>query len=893
MVSFDAEALRQLAGIFHKYAQQQMLPGMEEEKPIPKIEPLRGKDDPQTHFDCSLEQRNVQHQGPLFWDTTPPTIQSEPGHVYLPSQFPPLTKDILLRIKFPPKQIDEFLSIYNTTRKLYNEFYRAYQTVLHEIQVEPVAPNISNMTLEEALLAVAPYYKAKLNQFMGKQFGRTGYLISNIFRQVARGPDINTFTNLNRDLEGVLRSYKKIQRNKNKINKFFIPSIQRYLSRPHIKKEIEWINANYPQFKNELLENITENLDASDLFYLSKIEKAINEFDKRFIEKFKYKSRNQFKAGLNSAIREKTRKRLSNVLSLLSSLQDLNDPEKDEKALNALYHQVSSELKRLGFDLSLVDKWILKDKFVFQYLFLKNLLSQLSNPLNLVFFNISIYQDYNTLEEALNDTAWVEKNIHQAMMSIIMTGALGSATEGIGPAGRDARQALYSLEEQNASNSTDMYKRFIKVLSPPFSPEFSLQLIKHLVKNSLNQPRIFNLFDDLNSIDVDIIYDILERKDKININDFLKFFDYPPIHIIEEIYRDTPPQLQPYFSKHLSSFLKKFNNLTQDLTDYQQIVSAIHNSAYNISPAFYEKILRNPNTKLSNKLDINEKLLNNILNIAGSGGVAAIKRKYAKNIDYAIQHNIISSNFDENLNEIIKFFTQGMRLYPQMENFEHYKNLILKVNTDLQTIKEMESLIKLYDKAKENPKIPQLFDLNWQINPRLRFRVLKDLDPMYFKVGLITDCCQRVGGAAESAAEDSFINPQAGVVVLEWQNPRSNWEILAQSYFHYIPADNAFILDNVETNGKALTNSGINLERVYAWWAAQIKAKFDIKYMEAGTGCSDLGANVFERSDPKDDPRQFSSENVYSDWHDNGHNIDLLSPKIEVEDLNPEEWSTQ
>lgn len=145
-----------------------------------------------------------------------------------------------------------------------------------------------------------------------------------------------------------------------------------------------------------------------------------------------------------------------------------------------------------------------------------------------------------------------------------------------------------------------------------------------------------------------------------------------------------------------------------------------------------------------------------------------------------------------------------------------------------------------------------------------RFRVLDDRDPLHLGIGVITDCCQRVGGAGEEAAIDSLINPLAGVLVLEGDDGG----IIAQSYFHYIPmgiSGHGYILDNVEVDFEAAR--GINLDELYHKLAIWARGNLGINFFECGTGYNKLNNNNFSKRKWREDPRHFEVEEPYSDWN--------------------------
>jgi hypothetical protein len=142
----------------------------------------------------------------------------------------------------------------------------------------------------------------------------------------------------------------------------------------------------------------------------------------------------------------------------------------------------------------------------------------------------------------------------------------------------------------------------------------------------------------------------------------------------------------------------------------------------------------------------------------------------------------------------------------------------------------------------------------------------------------------------EVAARDSFVNPLAGVLVLEWKAPNGEWTLLTQSYFHYVPKDNGYILDNVENNSRNEKESGVDIEAAYAYLGAHIKGTLDIKYFLAGKGYSKIEDSAFKTTKMKGgDPRYFDDKaltsgrgSFYTDFQPS-NTIDLLNPKFDLD----------
>ena len=232
-------------------------------------------------------------------------------------------------------------------------------------------------------------------------------------------------------------------------------------------------------------------------------------------------------------------------------------------------------------------------------------------------------------------------------------------------------------------------------------------------------------------------------------------------------------------------------------------------------------------------------------------------------------------NFINNFNIIASIIEK----YNKNENISWQNNTkeyvaLKQFHSDIEIIENYETIIEHISQAK--PKDEKLFNFQINLPNNLNFTVLKYLDPYAFKVGADTNCCQRIGGAGEAAAIDSYINPLAGVLLL-----KIGQDLLAQSYFHYVPEDNGLILDNIEANDKNLNKYRINetnLSKIYENYAKSIKEKYpDIAYVKCGIAYSRIDVKLFNNSKIKKDPRHFEVDRPYSDFDPNKH-LDLLQP---------------
>jgi hypothetical protein len=325
---------------------------------------------------------------------------------------------------------------------------------------------------------------------------------------------------------------------------------------------------------------------------------------------------------------------------------------------------------------------------------------------------------------------------------------------------------------------------------------------------------------------------------------------------------------------------------------------------------------------------------------------------------------------------------------------------VIKTTASLLKVVEQIDNVLTFENKREN-KNPELFKLDDSFtfeDKEVRFEVLKDRDPLHFFVGLETDCCQHMGGAGRQAVIDSYINKNAGVLVLYVDG-----KLIAQSYFHYVPAKyttkpkgvltedlfrpvtdldlsvraeyslekadvqligeliqetnnsllrqpylgrktlkeikkkleakfglglrsilvgwpkgareiagneelmqqalqnmrydipvenkTGVILDNVEANESRMEDVAISradLSDLYAKYAKEMAEKLGLDYVKCGKDYNALKNGRFQTVSESDDPRDFKSDSIYTDFDEDNH-IDLLQykgRKVKSADLN-------
>jgi hypothetical protein len=407
-------------------------------------------------------------------------------------------------------------------------------------------------------------------------------------------------------------------------------------------------------------------------------------------------------------------------------------------------------------------------------------------------------------------------------------------------------------------------------------------------------------YDGIKSMDPPYAAAIMIAK-KLNITDYNMFKKI--IRLCRNEFHSTGRYARNFgydeFKKFIPIIFDDHKNLQKKISNLYKISDYAHNRGAGLPMSFFARTLRDPNFKNLGENATVGKYFNMCAKLARHGGLAKIKRDYKDVIPILLENKMLSRGFYTRLRNVYRLCRAGVRIRPNLEGVEgdsleaqmSIRQSIEETDTDLTAIEEY-STFEEYNKL-VTPKDENLFRLNWEVRPKkFRFKVLKTYDPRHFKIGTETNCCQRLGGIGEKAAIDSYINPLAGVVILEvlgedGQTTGSAWRLVSQSYFHYVPRDNGYILDNVETNwrwaDKVNMITGYSVETLYAMLAKKMKDTYDIKYFLSGTGYSKIDGSKFKRDNRYGDPRSFAWTK-YSDWKPSS-SIDLMGPKFELPDI--------
>lgn len=382
-----------------------------------------------------------------------------------------------------------------------------------------------------------------------------------------------------------------------------------------------------------------------------------------------------------------------------------------------------------------------------------------------------------------------------------------------------------------------------------------------------------NLFFKEQKTIVDILYVF---------NDYIDATSKP----IESIYHDYLKQ-NPFNIYKIKDYIEKLSNYAIENNNLNSIINfprvqnfgqyfnlklrqldlakELHNDE-NIKK-YCDKLFNNT------KLDLEEDYVDNFIEIY------EFKQNEQENIN---KLSIIINKFKEKGFDIdIAEITNSLKEYNKY--IDEFNNNTLSPSTDFisksKYLQTYVSYVEMFDNVNNyinqaKPKNKELFKLNLSFND-FQFKVLDDLDPLHFKIGIDTDCCQRIGGAGEESAIDSFINPLAGVLALY-----KNHALLSQSYFHYIPEHNGYILDNIEYNESEVKKHDKSIKNEQSSWLANVYKEYgkliqqkhpDINYIKIGKDYSKITLNDFEKDKLNSDPRSFDVDDQYSDFDNDDH----------------------
>lgn len=422
----------------------------------------------------------------------------------------------------------------------------------------------------------------------------------------------------------------------------------------------------------------------------------------------------------------------------------------------------------------------------------------------------------------------------------------------------DKEDALYSLKEHSRYLDDDLKKLLYRYVMNNFETNNCLKLLKMFDRYSFI--KFLNFYHHyVKKIDLSMLM----------IGKLYKFYD------ILKVADERTSEFNSILAGIKALGTKDDDKILGMINRGFMILRILHNNDYGKPDA-------NPNTydfkfddflkdlflsMLMSKWDLKQDVTDKFINIGLNSKIDDVMNRNDGKINMIAEKMEINlDSFRNNLMEIRGIISDGAEI-----PFS-WREKIYKVDNDLNTLLSGEILLKYTAEVK--PKDVRLFNLNYEMGDGMRFEVLPDMSLEYFKVGAATQCCQRPGGAAETSMIDSFVNGLAGVLALKKNN-----EIISQSYFHYVPKDNGYILDNVEANVRLVKKYGISLDNLYANLANKIRKDWNVNYVKCGKDYNKLNNNLFKNTEMDSDPRYFELGEVYSDFDEKDH-IDLMNVKF-------------
>lgn len=859
-------------------------------------------------------------------------------------------------IKLPEEYQDEFLETYNLLREEVNNFKSVYNDANETLAKGDPDLGLEHLHLIEAVRKFPDLFYLKAIYFQNRKFGKQGnrnkYLADfingafNVFNskkyEYEREPSvIREMNSIIGWIQNALQQYDSIPERAEKFRKKLQQSVDLFLSDKKNLKDLNTLNK-FPEAKEALTKKVVDDYTA--YYDRNFFDIRDSELDNLYLDKYLKKlTRMLSDRFTHDTINHVSSKVFSNLRQYVDSLIK----EIDDKYTNIL-HMYVDEAKFI------TDKRLLSEEELSNVL--NNLLEDAKTPSNLPTRDQLIIKFYEKFKKELLKCN-IDFESYISFKKINNEGFIRTYISGLSSfpdfilnnfeSEREARGMFYKLIE--GRKIENLIENRQKITSPEFKSKIEEMYQKELVKKlflrfpdaaaenvllsegSYSFKSIANLIKKIlpidgnellslvkycikndeilinitgNELSSNIIYRVLNKNNKKDFNNLIKYFS--DRNLLEDIYHNfrsvnyynTNGNKRIISEKDLellsSDIIRTPETQNIDLANLKHVFLVAHNSASNLTLDQLRNICKNQNFGILSKIDAIKKIYSVYMGIQSEGGIKFINKQYKSGIKTLKERKLISYNFINNLKKLCDLFDSNKKINPEVAGFDQMIAFCNKVDSDLTMVKTAEAYKELYEKSEE--KIPELFLIDFSINPKLRFRVLRDKDPRHLKIGVETNCCQRVGENAigETAARDSFINKEAGVVILEWYNDRE-WLILAQSYFHYVPKDNGYILDNVEMNERNVSLSGVNLEEVYAYYAREMTHKLDLKYFIAGRGYSKINPTKFGNLKMKRDPRRFnpgsltpSKREHYIDFKV-PNSINLNQPKFKIKS-DPKTW---
>lgn len=820
------------------------------------------------------------------------------------SKYPP---EIQEQVKSENKKV--LLSVYNEIRSLSNKFNTLHTEAFELSRMEnPI--NLENISYKQFFLNYARFFEIDIAKLIGNGFGgTTNYTkIVNFLGKSSKNNIFNISTldiiekieylnEVKNMINATIADYTKKRRILINLKNVIDKEVKSFLRIENNILFLEWMDLNFPHNKKDIMDRLISDLKLS--MYNST---SIDRFNFSHLDSFKYYKNIYDKIGnsIFNNFKEKSELSASQEIefTLREIFQDLY--YKEENKIKQYYLTLATDENTIDIFFKFVKRELNLDiNSIINYISKQNENTNITNIKYYVFKSIlnrfrlsNSYTEINMFKNFLSENKILFEDLHlnkienlsiedikNFIKNKIKIQIIYNIDAGAGELNININPELSAIIAESGSLSVKSLANYLKIVGVP--ENFILGTAKYLFKNKSHYIKYFN------KSTINIYTNILSKNNKLTVDSFINYLEYSLkifIVLLNKITNESIISDNKMKEKLIINSIRSIDTLEKDKDNLSEFISFIHNQIKLPSNIILD-ITSNKNFYQFGKSGIVKKLIKSYGLIKGIGGLKNIFKKYGDVLKHLKDKNYISKNFSNNIKFITQFFESNQEINPSKDIFKQVFEITSSVETDLSTLSNSDALKDMLKDYK--PKNKKLFDLDLQLAPNLRFRVLKDKDPSILRIGIETDCCQRIGGAGEVSARDSFINPLASVVVLEWFND-DKWKILSQSYFHYVPKDNSYILDNVEYNKKNVGDSGLNLDFIYGLYASKVKEKLNVKYFLAGKDYSKIDSGYFKSKKLKSDPRFFDQRslidgggNFYTDF-DHKNSIDLLNPVFNI-----------
>lgn len=188
------------------------------------------------------------------------------------------------------------------------------------------------------------------------------------------------------------------------------------------------------------------------------------------------------------------------------------------------------------------------------------------------------------------------------------------------------------------------------------------------------------------------------------------------------------------------------------------------------------------------------------------------------------------------------------------EGNESLAQIVGQYGYDQHTFNQIQEIYEKSKKIKQDYIIMANKDSE---NNSIQYRFLEKDDPTGFVLGNITNCCQHMGGGAESCVVDGFTSNSSGFLVFEKDvlkngKPTGEKRIIGQAYIWYDAKTETVCYDNIEIPNSVIKVLNKNAQELKDFESALVrsadaillamnaKGKNKVKNVTTGTAYNDL-----------------------------------------------------